>query len=458
MSKRYSDDDFGTIKDVELKDLFRRKKPVDKPVIIVLLFFTVIILLSAFITLASNSGRSESYNDFMSDAVMISARCSNVNAKHNRNYNEYYADITYKYNGTVYTGSQVRIGQEVSEGDYISIYIDPNDPSSIRRNDNTGQGLMVESVIGYCLLGAGLIMLFICIVVVANNIRLSRQFEDSSSIYYDEPIQKSKGQKIETYTGYDNRSSMSDTSSNSDIYNRSTFSETNSYSGTYNSSTYNDNSFNNNNYSGNSFAYNSSDSDSVNVENTLKYNGPKDDMSNGYADESKSVSELKKNTTSSKKDIIRVIRIVIFLIIFVELTFTCLNVVPAIIQKIDNDNFMKTAVSVEGVCDSVRVVEHHSSHGSRHRAYFYYARIRYKFEDQWYLSEEMEISEGIGKGEPYTIYVDPNNPSDGRKPYVLNKFEIIMYSFMAVLVTTIGLVFYKGLKNAIEKEDFGQKK
>ena len=194
------------------------------------------------------------------------------------------------------------------------------------------------------------------------------------------------------------------------------------------------------------------------MENTLKYNGPKDDMSNGYADESKSVSELKKNTTSSKKDIIRVIRIVIFLIIFVELTFTCLNVVPAIIQKIDNDNFMKTAVSVEGVCDSVRVVEHHSSHGSRHRAYFYYARIRYKFEDQWYLSEEMEISEGIGKGEPYTIYVDPNNPSDGRKPYVLNKFEIIMYSFMAVLVTTIGLVFYKGLKNAIEKEDFGQKK
>ena len=81
------------------------------------------------------------------------------------------------------------------------------------------------------------------------------------------------------------------------------------------------------------------------------------------------------------------------------------------------------------------------------------AKIRYIYEDQQYLSGEIEVSDGIAKGEPYTLYVDPNNPSDSRVPYVLNMFEIILYSFMAIIVTTIGLIFYKGLKNAVQKEE-----
>ncbi len=443
MSRRYSDDDFGTIKDVELKDLFRRKKPVDKPVIIALVFFTVLFLLAAFITLSSSSGRSDSYNDFMSDAVMVTAKCSNVRAEHSSRYNEYYADISYEYNGTVYRGSQVRIGQMVSEGDVISIYVYPNDPSNIRRSDNTGEGLLMETVIGYCLFGVGGLLFFITLVVVVNNIRLNRRVEDGSSIYHDEPIEKPKREIIDTYSGYNDSSTFSDTSGYTDTYNSST----NRYN------TYNDNGYNN--YTDNSFSYSERYSEPDNVENTLKYNGPKDDISNDFRNDSGNVSASQNNKTLSKKELIRVIRIVIFLIIFVQLTFSCLTIIPAIIQKADNDNFMKTAVSTEGVCDSVRVKEHHSSHGSGQITYIYYARIKYKFEDQYYLSNEIEIEDGIAKGESYTLYVDPNNPSDARKPYVLNMFEIIMYSGLAVFVTTIGLVFYRGLKKAIEEDTLG---
>ncbi len=380
MSRNYSDDDFGNIRDVSLRDLVRNKKPVDKPIVIVLLFFTVLLLLGALVTLFSSSGRSKSYHDFMSDAVIVTARCSNVHAEHSRHVNQYYADITYEYNGTVYTGRQMQIGQEVQDGDAITIYIDPDDPSNIKRKDNTAEGLKIESAIGYCLLVVGIILLIISVVVIINNIKFKRLHKDG---YQDEPINQPNSKKIETYAGYD------------DIH------------------TYND---------------------------------------NGYVHNNDSVSVSQENTTVSNKEVVRVIRIVISLIILVQLIFSGLNIIPAIIKKTNNDNFMQTAVSVEGVCDSVRVEKHHHS-GDANTTYIYYAKIRYIYEDQQYLSGEIEVSDGIAKGEPYTLYVDPNNPSDSRVPYVLNMFEIILYSFMAIIVTTIGLIFYKGLKNAVQKEE-----
>lgn len=365
------------------------KKPIDKPVIGVILFFALCMFLGAFVTLMSTTPRSSEYNSFMSNAVEIIAKCSNVQVVHG-NYNyDHYADISYTYNGQIYTDKHVLIGHEVSNGESIKLFIDPANPKRVIKDGNQTTTFKIEFTIGYVLLAIGTLLTIVVIAAIIYNIRYKSLYGSNYETTFKRTLPRKPA--IKSYNRYD---------------------KSNNHQKSY------------------------SDNNLMKTTNitTKNIDNPDHIYNDSYTNKNRTDS-VQKDSASSKS----VRKMVIIIVIIAITVFSILNgihIFPAIFTKLDNDKFMETAVAAEGECTYVRVEKVHRDRTTR---YTYYARISYNYNGQNYVSQELIIPNGIAKGEKYTVYIDPQKPVDSRIPYVLNMFDVYTYSVSMVVELVIGI-------------------
>lgn len=189
------------------------KNPIDKPIIGIILFFAFCMFLGAFITLISTSPRSNSYNSFMSNAVEVFAKCSNVQVNHGDYNYEHYADISYTYNGKTYTGKHVLIDHEVSDGESIRLFIDPKNPNNVIQDKNQEAAFRIEFAVGYTLLAIGAVLIIIAIAAIIHNIKIKRLYNISGE--YSFVRVHSNQRNIKNYDEYDRNYTKQNTAYNS---------------------------------------------------------------------------------------------------------------------------------------------------------------------------------------------------------------------------------------------------
>ena len=114
------------------------------------------------------SVKKAEYDEFMSKSVSVSAVCTRVWDVENTDDEGYtttstFADAIYEYNGEEYTAKGLSVAFNQKEGDTVTIYINPDNPSETRQQLKSG-GFDLELKVGKIFIGAGVIIILIYIV------------------------------------------------------------------------------------------------------------------------------------------------------------------------------------------------------------------------------------------------------------------------------------------------------
>lgn len=412
---------------VKLERTLSGKKS-EMPLVFVLVFFAALLLIGGFVTLSSAKSRSSSYNDFVKDAVSVTATCRDIQKVHTKNVYAHYADLYYVYNGRSYSAKRVSIDTSIQEGETIRLLVDPKNPENVRKANNAGQGLTVDLAMGYTLLVIGGLILAVDVGAFIK-VKKKENKPETADNYSRSAV--SKKPLFDMYTDNAQTSAAAGGSIDSSAP-----------------------------------SYTSSRPVSSRPEAAweMRHIGSSRNSSPAPAAAGTTSSEAKLST-KSYSELKKVFICILIFMFIVELGITLANIVPIIVQKNEWDSFRKNAVAVDAVCTSVRVEKVTSSGrvGSKNRAsrssstsYKYYAMFSYSYKGISYTGGEFEISDGITEGQHYSFYIDPNNPSDVRKEYVVNKFLIGMYSVGFIIALIIeGIIFTAIIKGG--KKDSSEK-
>ena len=132
------------------------------------LLFAILILALGIYRFIDGSAKKAEYDGFMSKAVAVSAVCTNVWDYETTDDDGYsstntFADASYEYNGEEYTAKGLSVAFNQKEGDTVTIYINPDNPSETRQQLKSG-GFDLELKVAKFFIGAGVIIILIYIV------------------------------------------------------------------------------------------------------------------------------------------------------------------------------------------------------------------------------------------------------------------------------------------------------
>lgn len=137
---------------------------------------------------------------------------------------------------------------------------------------------------------------------------------------------------------------------------------------------------------------------------------------------------------------------IIFMIIGLVLMFFAFK------AKSDNDNFMKTAVSVSAECTRVWMTTSTDDDGDT--TYYYHADVAYEYDNIPYHAYDVNVDERTSEGDLIRLYINPDNPNDARQEYTQGEFiaEMVfggLFTFIALLAIIILLQAFKKSKPAV---------
>ena len=404
----------------------------EMPLVIVLAFFAALLLIGAFVTLGSAKSRSSSYNDFVKDAVGVTATCSNITKVHTSKTYTHYADLYYVYNGKSYSAKRVSVDTSLKEGDSIRLLVDPKNPENVRKASNAGQGLTVELAMGYTLLVIGGLISAVAVAAFVKYKKKRNKPETADS--YSRSV--SRKPLFDMYTG-DSQTANSASSFDSGVDSGSSVRKVPAYSSTQPVSSRPETTW------------------------EMRHIGSKSSSAPVSVNTVRSASSESKSDPKSYSEFKKVFICILVFMLIVELGITLANIVPIIVQKNEWDSFRKKAVAVDAVCTSVRVDKRTGSSrvGKNHAmsssstTYKYYAMFSYSYNGRSYSGGEFEISDGIVEGQHYSLYIDPDNPSDVRKEYVVNKTTIIIYSLGFIFAVIMEAILFGAIIQGGKSKD-----
>ena len=132
-----------------------------------ILFALLLIAVGAHRVMDGSVKKAE-YDEFMSKSVSVSAVCTRVWDVENTDDEGYtttstFADAIYEYNGEEYTAKGLYVKFNQKEGDTVTVYINPDNPSE-NRQQLKGGGFDLELKVGKFFLFGGTIIALISIV------------------------------------------------------------------------------------------------------------------------------------------------------------------------------------------------------------------------------------------------------------------------------------------------------
>ena len=145
----------------------RVKNP--KAILIVPMIFVIIGLMLVFFAFKQKNDN----DNFMKTAVPVSAECTRVwvtsSTDDDGDTNYYYhADVEYEYNDFMYHAYDVNVDERTSEGDLITIYINPDKPNDARQ-EYTQIEFIFQTIFGGLFAFIGFVVIIVLLKTFKNS-------------------------------------------------------------------------------------------------------------------------------------------------------------------------------------------------------------------------------------------------------------------------------------------------